>query len=115
MKLCGQISIDLPAGDYFTLADHRRRLEDILNYIRDTYPDATLAVRERPHERHEDDEDEGPPDRSADDHTEDPTDAVAEGDQTVAPRRAPSRDRSPEQLRPRLSQWCGAATAFWRR
>jgi hypothetical protein len=47
MKLCGQISIELPAGDYFTIAEHRRRLEDILDYIRGLYPDATLAVRER--------------------------------------------------------------------
>jgi len=47
MKLCGQISIELPAGDYFTTAEHRRRLEEILHYIRDLYPDATLAVRER--------------------------------------------------------------------
>ena len=47
MKLCGQISIELPAGDYFTAADHRRRLEDILSYVRDIYPEATLAVRER--------------------------------------------------------------------
>ena len=47
MKLCGQISIDLPVGDYFTTAEHRRRLEDILDYVRDIYPDATLAMRER--------------------------------------------------------------------
>jgi predicted O-methyltransferase YrrM len=47
MKLCGQISIELPAGDYFTTADHRRRLEEILAYIRDSYPEATLALRER--------------------------------------------------------------------
>lgn len=47
MKLCGQISIELPAGDYFAAADHRKRLEDILAYIRGSYPEATLAVRER--------------------------------------------------------------------
>jgi len=47
MKYCGQISIELPAGDYFTTADHRRRLEEILAYIRTSYPEATLALRER--------------------------------------------------------------------
>ncbi len=47
MKLCGQISIEFPAADYFTAAEHKRRLEEILNYIRASYPDATLAVKER--------------------------------------------------------------------
>jgi hypothetical protein len=47
MKLCGQISIEFPAADYFTAAEHKKRLEDILRYIRDSYPEATLAVRER--------------------------------------------------------------------
>jgi hypothetical protein len=47
MKLSGQISIDLPVGDYFTTADHRQQLEDILSYIRKVYPDASLAIRER--------------------------------------------------------------------
>ncbi len=47
MKLCGQISIEFPAADYFSAAEHRRRLEDILDFIRSSYPEATLAVRER--------------------------------------------------------------------
>ena len=47
MKLCGQISIDLPVGDYFTTADHKRRLEEILGFVRSHYPEATLEVRER--------------------------------------------------------------------
>jgi hypothetical protein len=47
MKLCGQISIEFPAADYFSAAEHKKRLEDILQYIRDSYPDATLAVKER--------------------------------------------------------------------
>ena len=47
MKLSGQISIDLPAGDYFAAADHRRRLDEILTYIRESYPEATLSIRER--------------------------------------------------------------------
>ena len=47
MRLCGQISIELPSGDYFDALDHRRRLQDILDYVRDAYPQATLAVRER--------------------------------------------------------------------
>ena len=47
MKLRGQISIEFPAGDYFAIADHKKRLDDILSYIRNTYPEATLALRER--------------------------------------------------------------------
>ena len=51
MKLCGQISIEFTAGDYFTLSDHKKRLEDILAYIRSSYPEATLALRERRNRR----------------------------------------------------------------
>ena len=47
MKFCGQISIEFPAADYFSIAEHRRRLEEILSFIRSSYPDATLAVKER--------------------------------------------------------------------
>ena len=47
MKLRGEISIEFPAEDYFAVADHKKRLEDILSYIRNMYPDATLALRER--------------------------------------------------------------------
>ena len=47
MKLCGQIFIELEAADYLSLADHRQRLEEILSQVRSSYPDATLAVKER--------------------------------------------------------------------
>src|SRR6185437_11642559 len=47
MKLCGQISVELSVGDYIEAADHQKRLEDILRLVRDAYPDATLAMRER--------------------------------------------------------------------
>jgi hypothetical protein len=47
MKFCGQISIEFPAADYFSLAEHKRQLEEILNFIRSSYPEATLAVKER--------------------------------------------------------------------
>jgi hypothetical protein len=47
MRFCGQISIELPDGDYFAAADHKRRLDDILAYVRAVYPQATLALRER--------------------------------------------------------------------
>jgi hypothetical protein len=47
MKLCGQISVELNVGDYVEAADHQKRLEDILRLVRDAYPDATLAMRER--------------------------------------------------------------------
>ena len=47
MKLCGQISIELTVDDFVAAADHQRRLESLLTLIRDSYPDATLAMRER--------------------------------------------------------------------
>ena len=47
MKLCGQISVELSVGDYIEAADHQKRLEDILRLVRDAYPAATLAMRER--------------------------------------------------------------------
>jgi hypothetical protein len=47
MKLCGQISVELIVDDFVAAADHQRRLEGLLALIRDTYPDATLAMRER--------------------------------------------------------------------
>lgn len=47
MKLCGQISVELSVGDYIEAADHQKRLEDILRLVRDAYPGATLAMRER--------------------------------------------------------------------
>ncbi|MCR5880295.1 hypothetical protein [Phenylobacterium sp. J367] len=47
MKLSGQISVELNVADYVEAADHQQRLERILERIRDIYPDATLAMRER--------------------------------------------------------------------
>lgn len=47
MKLCGQISVELTVGDYIEAADHQRKLEDMLGLVRQAYPHATLAVRER--------------------------------------------------------------------
>jgi hypothetical protein len=47
MKLCGQISIELTVDDFVQAADHQRRLEALLAAIRASYPDATLAMRER--------------------------------------------------------------------
>ncbi len=47
MKLCGQISVELTVGDYIEAADHQKRLEDILRLVRDAYPEAKLAMRER--------------------------------------------------------------------
>jgi len=47
MKLCGQISIELTVDDFVQAADHQRRLERLLADIRQTYPAATLAMRER--------------------------------------------------------------------
>ena len=47
MKLCGQISIELTVDDFVEAADHQRRLEQLLATIRASYPEATLAMRER--------------------------------------------------------------------
>lgn len=47
MKLWGQISVELNVGDYVEAADHQKRLEDILNQVRELYPEAKLAMRER--------------------------------------------------------------------
>ncbi|HEY8615030.1 hypothetical protein [Phenylobacterium sp.] len=47
MKLCGQISVELNVDDFIQAADHQRRLEDILRLVKDHYPEATLAMRER--------------------------------------------------------------------
>jgi hypothetical protein len=47
MKLCGQISIELTVDDFIEAADHQKRLEGLLRLIKDSYPDATLAMRER--------------------------------------------------------------------
>ena len=47
MKLSGQISIELTVDDFVEAADHQRRLESLLQLIRDSYPEATLAMRER--------------------------------------------------------------------
>jgi hypothetical protein len=47
MKLCGQISVELTVDDFVEAADHQRRLEALLATIRASYPDATLAMRER--------------------------------------------------------------------
>lgn len=47
MKLSGQISVELNVADYVEAADHQQRLEQILKQVRDIYPDATLAMRER--------------------------------------------------------------------
>ena len=47
MKLCGQIVIELTVDDFVQAADHQRRLERLLADIRQSYPEATLAMRER--------------------------------------------------------------------
>lgn len=47
MKLTGQISVELTVEDFVAAADHQKRLEGLLATIRDIYPDATLAMRER--------------------------------------------------------------------
>ncbi|HEY3950796.1 hypothetical protein [Phenylobacterium sp.] len=47
MTLCGQISIELVVDDFVEAADHQRRIEALMARIRETYPHATLNMRER--------------------------------------------------------------------
>jgi hypothetical protein len=47
MMLCGQISIELTVDDFVAAADHQRRIEDLLRRVRESYPEATLTLRER--------------------------------------------------------------------
>lgn len=47
MVLCGQFSIELNVEDFVAAADHQRRFLDLLTLIRESYPDATLTLRER--------------------------------------------------------------------
>ena len=47
MMLCGQISIELTVDDFVEAADHQRRIEDLLARVRESYPEATLTMRER--------------------------------------------------------------------
>jgi hypothetical protein len=47
MKLCGQISVELVVGDFIEAAGHQKQLEEILELVRDAYPDATLEMRPR--------------------------------------------------------------------
>lgn len=47
MMLSGQISIELTVDDFVAAADHQKRIEGLLGQIRETYPTATLTLRER--------------------------------------------------------------------
>ena len=47
MKFSGQITVDLSVRNYIEAADHLQRLEGLLKIIREAYPEAILAVRER--------------------------------------------------------------------
>ena len=46
MKIRMLISMEFPFDDYFAIGDHKQRLDGILSYIRDSYPEATLALGE---------------------------------------------------------------------
>ena len=47
MKLCGQISVELSVHNFLEAADHQRKLEEMLDVVRKSYPAATLTMRER--------------------------------------------------------------------
>jgi len=47
MKLRAQINIELSAGGYADAAAHQQLLEQLLAGIRQSYPEATLLLRER--------------------------------------------------------------------
>lgn len=47
MQLQATITVDVFAGDLSEAAEHQRRLEEVLNALRATYPDAELLLTER--------------------------------------------------------------------
>ena len=47
LVLRAQITIDLNADDFVVAADHQKRVEALLQQVRDIYPQAELLLRER--------------------------------------------------------------------
>lgn len=47
MKLRAEISIELEAADFVGAAEHQRRIEELHNQVRQTYPAAVMVLRER--------------------------------------------------------------------
>jgi hypothetical protein len=47
MKLRAQITIDLDAADYVDAADHQRRFQNLLQTVKQQYPQAECLFRER--------------------------------------------------------------------
>jgi hypothetical protein len=47
ISLRAQVTIDLSANDFASAADHQRRIEQLMDAIRDRYPEASLEFRER--------------------------------------------------------------------
>jgi hypothetical protein len=47
MKLRAEIVIEIDADDFVVAADHQKRIESILNHVREDYPQASMMLRER--------------------------------------------------------------------
>ena len=47
MRLRAQITLEFDAADYIDAAEHQRTLEEHLQHIVRSYPNARLAIRER--------------------------------------------------------------------
>lgn len=47
MRLRAEITIEIDADDFVVAADHQRRVESLLNQVREAYPQAGLLLRER--------------------------------------------------------------------
>ncbi|MCS6625427.1 hypothetical protein N0B44_21170 [Roseibacterium beibuensis] len=47
MKLQAIITIEIDADDFVEAADHQRRIEALMQHLRDPYPDAGLVFKER--------------------------------------------------------------------
>jgi len=47
MKISSHISIEITVDDFVEAADHQRKLESMLSFVRESYPEATLIMRGR--------------------------------------------------------------------
>ena len=47
MRLRAHITIDIDANDFIAAADHQRAVQEMLEQVRDSYPQARLEFRER--------------------------------------------------------------------
>ena len=55
MRLRAQIIVDIDAADYVEAAAHQSALQRHLEQIQETYPNASMSMRERRERRHDQD------------------------------------------------------------